>query len=120
MRKSIWQEIKEQPPHIREIFMWVCVVAIFSVIGFSWFSSTTKQFALLVNPENAQPNADQLAQNQATPTSPFATISKSWSDLMANIGQLFNFTQKTNDIRIENKNLPEVPPNILPLSGDKK
>jgi hypothetical protein len=119
MSKSIWQEIKEQPDHIREVFMWVCVIAVFSVIGFSWFRSTSKQLVALVNPEQAQQDQIASAKEDST-SSPFATISKSWKSLTANIGELFNFTQKSNDIQINSKRLPVVEPNVLPLSADKK
>jgi len=115
--KGILEEIKEQPPHIREIFMWVCVVMTFSVIGFSWFRSTTKQFVALVNPEQARQD-QMLAQNAPKSSSPFATISKSFDSLKASLAELFNFAGKTNNIQIENDQ-PRVEPNLLPLSGNR-
>jgi len=123
MSKNIWQEIKEQPPHIREIFMWVCVVAVFSVVGYSWFQSTTKQFVAMVNPDLARQN-QTLAENQKAPTTPFGTLARSWQDLRANINELFNFADKPNSIQIENivnvSPLPAVKPNLLPLPGKRK
>ena len=99
--------------------MWACVIVVFSVVGFSWFRSTSKQLVALVNPEQAQ--QDQMAEaKQGNTSSPFATISQSWKNLTANIGELFNFTQKSNDIQITNQKLPEIEPNLLPLSADKK
>lgn len=118
MAKGILEEIRSQPPHIREVFMWMSVVIVFSVVGFSWFKTTSKQFVALVNPDQAQQNADMLAEDQNKSILPFATISKSWKSLSAGILELFDFTQKTNNIQIENKQ-PEVKPNLLPLAGDK-
>jgi hypothetical protein len=119
MAKGILEEIRNQPPHIREIFMWVCVVLTFSVVGFSWFKSTTRQFAALVNPEQYK-NSDMLAEKEEQ--SPFATISKAWGGLTANIKELFDFSGKANSIEIENGSSGQkaVEPNLLPLTGDRK
>jgi len=119
MIKGILREIREQPPHIREIFMWLCVVATFSVIGYSWFRTTTKQFVALVNPEAAKQEMILAQQNQNQSQSPFATIAASWKNLTANISELFDFAKKTNDIQVENQQLPQIKPNLLPLSGNK-
>jgi hypothetical protein len=120
MAKGILEEIRSQPSHIREVFMWVSVVIVFSVVGFSWFRTTSKQFVALVNPEQAQQNADMLAEDQDNKLLPFATISKSWKSLSAGISELFDFTQKTNSIQIENKQSEvKIKPNLLPLAGDK-
>ncbi len=118
--KSLLEEIREQPPHIREVFMWVCVVITFSVVSFAWFRSTTKQIIAMVNPDQVEVSSG-LAQN----TSPFATIFSSVKDLQANIGELFNFANKSTSLEIQGsnttqtKNLP-LPPQKLPLSKNKK
>jgi cytosine/uracil/thiamine/allantoin permease len=123
MAKGIWEEIKSQPSHVREFFMWVCVVGVFSVIGFAWFKTTSTEFVALVNPEQARENSRALAQNQTSDQSPFATILNSTKGLWANIAVLFDFTKKTNNIQIDNQTqnqrLPDVEPNLLPLSGNK-
>lgn len=116
MSKSLWQEIKEQPDHIREIFMWVCVVAIFSVVGFSWFKSTASDFVALVNPSSVQTDQSALAKDSGQ--SPFATIFSAFGGLKASMAELFDFAKKTSDIQIRNE-LPQVEPNLLPLSGDR-
>ena len=124
MKKNIWQEIKEQPPHIRETFMWLCVVVSFSVIGYAWFRTTADQFVALVNPERARQET-QLA-NANDKTSPFATINSSLKDFSASILELIDFTKKTNNFEIKNNSArgpleqPIVPPQQLPLSGNKK
>src|SRR3989344_4996755 len=91
--RSILNEIREQPEHIRHIFMWLCVVITFSVIGFVWFRSTSKQFVALMHPEEAQERAlaekeGTLRQAQGKQPSPFATIFGFWGDLQANISEL--------------------------------
>jgi hypothetical protein len=121
--RSILQEIKEQPPHIREMFMWVCVVITFSVIGFAWFKTTSIQFVALLNPGQIE-ETRALAQKEEP--SPFATLYLSFKDLTANIVQLFDFS-KTNDLEINNSivlppaeiNQPIISPQKMPLSGEK-
>lgn len=121
--KSILEEIREQPPHIRELFMWVCVVITFSIIGFAWFRSTTKQFVALLHPEQIEQN-QALAKAKENKVTPFATIFSSIKDLTANIGELFNLAKKANNFEIQGKtstnNEKPVQPRRLPLSGNKE
>lgn len=119
--KSIWQEIREQPPHIRELFMWVSVVITFSVIGFAWFRATTKQFVALLNPPQAG-EARILAEERNQPPSPFATLFVSIKDLRATIGELFNLARAPSDFEIdkgERQEAPPIAPRKLPLTGEK-
>lgn len=100
--------------------MWVCVVVVFSVVGFSWFKTTSQQFVALVNPDKAQINADQLAEDKENNILPLATISKSWGSLRATIAEMFDFARKNNNIQIQvEQEQSEIKPNFLPLSGDK-
>lgn len=122
--KSILEEIRQQPEHIRHIFMWTLVVITFSMVGFVWFRQTTKQFVALLHPEEAQERA--LAQqleirNQKLvtkkPSSPFATIFSTIGDLRANISELLAGSK--GDLNINNGQLtPEeqLPPQKLPIS----
>lgn len=116
--KSLLQEIKEQPEHIRHVFMWVCVVIVFSVVGFVWFKSTEKKFVALLNPEQAQ-ESQALAEKAKTQTpSPFATIFSSWGELKANISELFLGKQASFDVNNSGVKPTEepLPPQKLPLS----
>lgn len=118
--KGILDEIKQQPPHIREIFMWVCVVITFSIIGYAWFRVTTKQFVALLNPEQAE-ETRALAQEKTAPL-PFATILTALKDLRANIFELFDLSRKTNNFEIENPGAAPsktVAPQKLPLAPNK-
>lgn len=114
-------EIRSQPPHIREIFMWACVVIVFSVVGFVWFRSTSKQFVALLHPEEAEERAlaeknSDSNQADAGQPSPFATIFESISDLRANISELLTGSKK--DLYFINEQLiPKdvTPPHKLPI-----
>lgn len=123
MRK-ILHEIHSQPAHIRELFMWLCVVITFSVIGFVWFRSTSRQFVALMNPKTEQERV--LAQkpetrNQKLATrklpSPLATILTSWRNLQANISELFVGPKSNLEINngISGPEKP-VPAQKLPIS----
>lgn len=119
--KSILDEIRQQPPHIREIFMWVSVVITFSIIGFAWFRSTTKQFVALLNPNEIQ-QTSQFAKEEKI--SPFSTFTSSLKDLRANLGELFNLAKRQNNFEVQggkevNTQEP-ILPQKLPLSGNKE
>jgi hypothetical protein len=120
--KSILDEIRRQPDHIREVFMWVFVVIIFSVVGFAWFRSTEKQFVALLNPDQAQEQRILAEKNKAKEgPSPFAMIGNSFSGLKASIAELF-LGIKSNDFEIRNEGAGptvSVPPQELPISGEK-
>lgn len=128
--KSILKEIKEQPSHIREMFMWLCVIIVFSVVGFVWFTSTAKQFVALVNPEQAAQD-QALAQNSQPANgdnnqSPFATIALSFKGISASISELLGFVGNTNNFEIKNNQsetanngVEIIEPQKLPLSKDK-
>lgn len=114
--KSILDEIRQQPEHIRHIFMWVCVVIVFSVVGFIWFRQTTKQFVALLHPEEAEVRA--LAEkNKPKQPSPFATIFGTIGDLRANISELLGGPKPSLDVNGGASTTEEqLPPQKLPLS----
>ena len=85
---GILDEIKEQPEHIRHVFMWVLVVITFSVVGFAWFRNTEKRFIALLNPEQVQEERALAEKNKTNVPLPFATIFNAWDDLKANISEL--------------------------------
>ena len=118
--KSLIKEIREQPEHIRHVFMWVMVLITFSVVGFAWFNSTQKKFVALLNPEAAKADQMLAAKNKPQGFSPFATISNSIKDLQANISELFSGQQldlNLNNVKVQNQEV--LPPQTLPLGGDK-
>lgn len=119
---KLFEEIRSQPPHIRELFMWLCVVITFSVIGFAWFRSTAHQFVALLNPgEGTEETSRALAGSQQP--SAFNTISQSASALKASLFDIFNVKTKpasfdTNQRDIYEKNNP-IPPSLFPPTGSK-
>lgn len=123
--KSLLDEIRQQPEHIRHIFMWTCVVIVFSVIGFVWFRSTTKQFVALLHPEEAQERAlaekeKTLRQAQGRQPSPFATLFNSFGSLKADISELIGGSDRKVNVNggSAGSGVPEkdVPPQKLPVT----
>ena len=85
---KLLDEIREQPLHIRKLFMWTSVVITFSLVGFVWLNNTKNNVvALLQTKPSGAPDERALAQTTEEP-SPFAAIGKAFSNLRANIGEL--------------------------------
>ncbi len=118
--KQLIKEIRQQPEHIRHVFMWVLVLITFSVVGFTWFRSTQKKIVALLNPEAAQAEQALAANSKPQEFSPFATIGNSLNDLKANISELFGGQQldlNANNATLGNQEI--LPPQTLPVEGDK-
>ncbi len=111
---KILDEIKQQPEHIRQMFMWVLVVITFSVVGFVWFRSTEKKLVALLNPGKAQESAALAEKSEAGILSPFATIFDAWGELRANISELLLGGPTSFDVGNE-----EIQPAQEPLSPQK-
>lgn len=124
MIKELIKEIRQQPEHIRSLFMWSFVVIVSSVIGFVWFRNTQREFVALLNPERAQENRALASNNDQNNTpSPFASIGSVFGGFMANISELVNI-KKTNNFEITNSYNSQldsrpITPHKLPTSGDK-
>lgn len=107
------KEIREQPEHIRAIFMWLSVFIVFSLVVFVWFSSFQQKLVFLLSPEK-----EETVEQE----SPLAVIGQSMSDLKATIADLFGLAGGT---KIETEvidNLEKrfnIEPRLLPLSEDK-
>lgn len=120
MIKQLVREIRQQPEHIRLIFMWTFVVITFSVVGFAWFQSTSKEYLALLNPDQAQDTRALAAKDDKKTPSPFATILSSFGDLKANISDLFVGKSASVDVGdAQDIQQPEVPAQTFPLSADK-
>lgn len=103
--KSLIREIRQQPLHIRKIFMWTFVVITFSGIGYLGFQQTTGNFVALLNPKTA-------AEQEAVPdtnASPFALIRDSWQSLRASIGNAFSNQDLFDQVRQQPSVAPVVP-----------
>lgn len=119
---KFFEEIRKQPPHIRELFMWLCVVITFSIISFAWFRSTTHQFVALLNPQGGAEETNR-ALADARQQSAFETISQSVSVLRASFFDIFSIKAKpasfdANQRDIYEKNNP-IPPSFFPPTGQK-
>ena len=106
---KLLDEIRRQPLHIRQIFMWCMVVITFSVIGLTYFRSTKKEILALLNPQEVTNTQDGPV---APERSPFALIFDSFSDLKANISELIR-GNNTPLIQTQTIQTP-VPPQKLP------
>ena len=115
--RSVLDEIRQQPEHIRHVFMWTMVVITFSVVGLL-FRQTTKQFVALLHPEEAEVRA--LAEKPTQTALAFATIFATMDDLRANISELLAGPKQSVDVN-NGQSAPEeqLPPQTLPLSEDK-
>src|SRR3989344_4667277 len=109
MKKSLLQEIRSQPEHIRHIMMWLCVVTSFSLVALVWFRSTQARFVAMLNPAERleEPAADRFADrdfrkleedrilaSKEESSSPLASIINSFSILRASIGELLGSSQQ--------------------------
>ena len=114
--------MRSQPEHIRHMLMWLCVVIVFSLIGFVWFKSTQTKFVAMLHPEEVKELQRKLAQDQVAPSSILATITLSFNLLRASLGELvgghstdFQSVDQPDPV-LENNNGGK---NLLPLSGDR-
>ena len=110
--KKLLNEIREQPEHIREIFMWVMVVMTFSVVGFFTMRSTFGRLAVLINPDAADSENTTVIVKDKQNNSPLDLLGESASDIKANLSDLFKSSDDGN-VEILNDAEP-VPPVRLP------
>lgn len=101
---KLLDEIRQQPLHIRHLFMWTMVAITFSVIGFLWFQETKNNFVALLNPKQQQ---EQTAV--ASEPSPFSAIGRSLKSLQANISELFRGKPATQDATSQPSFSPVIP-----------
>ena len=105
------KEIRNQPEHIRAIFMWLSVFIVFSLIIVVWAGSFQQKLILLLNSPDKTPLAKQ--------ESPLGVIGKSFSDLKAVILDLTGLaTGKKNQAEVID-NLEkrfDIEPRLLPIS----
>lgn len=117
----MFKEINKQPEHIREIFMWLSVFIVFSLIGFVWFKSFQEKMIVLLNPELEPEEQESLSYALA----PFVVLKNGVKDLRSsfvNIGGLFGFLNSDDfeDIDSSFKKSQKIEnPNLLPISEKK-
>ena len=121
---NMLKEIREQPEHIREIFMWLSVLIVFSLVGFVWAKSFQERIVVLLNPETTPEVAEE--ESFASSVAPFGVIKNSVASMrdgVANLSALFGFLQKTpNAEEIDSafrKSQEITEPRLLPLTENK-
>lgn len=138
MKKSLLEEIRSQPEHIRHIMMWLCVITSFSLVALVWFRSTQARFVAMLNPPERleAPAADRFADRDLRKTeeerilaakeenspSPLASIRNSFGLLRASLGELLGSSQEEILRSGEGQTLKNPSLNQtkgFPLSGDK-
>ena len=118
----MFKEINNQPDHIREIFMWLCVVIVFSSIALVGFRQTEKRLVALVNPEAQEKNKEKATKFTARISeSPLGDISIYFKDLKAAITDIFNinFSRTLEEGNAGGQDKVEISPALLPLAGEK-
>ncbi len=109
MRKLL-SEIRSQPHHIRNIFMWVCTAIVFSLIFFYWVRQTRQEFSLLLNKETPTVEIQDTQERSI-----FANISAVADDIQASINTLLGRSDRT----VNNDDLNatgNIQPRPLPLA----
>ncbi len=119
---SLLKELREQPNHIKAIFLWTGVVISCSVVGVIWFQSTKQQFISLMHGGNP-PEQTDTGFAEAKSQSPFATIKDTLHSMTANISSIVQgdsasiFTVTDTNATISTT---PVPPASLPLGSDRQ
>ncbi len=117
--KKIIQEIRNQPPHVRELATVLCTIVVVAIVGLVWFRSFQKDIYAMLNPDQQPQAQDKLFAQQSK--SLFGSILQVFSDGKAQISNLFSNSSQT-DIT-NNPTASTVPSNIqahpLPVSNSK-
>ena len=119
---SLLDEIRKQPQSTREIMFALCVVTTISLIGLVWFHSFRGNLYALLEPEDGQVSDKFFAEN-GKPPSIFANLSGAFSNLRANVSDMFQIFEGSVDINgdqnAEGPNISPTPtadrPYILPV-----
>ena len=106
------KEIRNQPEYIREIFMWVSVVIVSSLVLFGWLKSTQNKIYALINPDAVAQERALAEANKANQPSLFANITGSLGGIKNSLNEFFG-GEKFNSA---SDNQPEVEANKLPVT----
>lgn len=109
---KLLDEIRAQPTSIRHLFMWTCVVIVFSFVGYWYLRETKSDIIALANP-SASPVPGTPDDSTG---SPFAAIGKSWKSLRASISELIQGDKKSaSQSRAQDRPTQSpIPPQRLP------
>ena len=107
------KEIRNQPSHIRTLFMWLSVFIVFSAVVFVWANSFQQKLVFMLAPAEEK----AVVGNR----SPFALVGSSVGGLKATIFDLFGLAAGTKEydeiIRsMEERVEQKIKPRLLPIS----
>ncbi|PJE50357.1 MAG: hypothetical protein COV29_04235 [Candidatus Yanofskybacteria bacterium CG10_big_fil_rev_8_21_14_0_10_36_16] len=110
---NILQEIRKQPEHIREIFMWISVFVVSSLVIFTWFKSAQDDMYAMLHPEEVEQQRILAEQEKENQPSLFAAIGGSVSGFKDTILELVGV--KEDLPQQGDSGQPDVGPQRLPL-----
>ena len=110
-------DIQNQPHRTRLVFMWLFLVASFTIVLLIWYLTTRAQVVGLVNPARTRQQAIAMANTGRS--SGLATIGLGWSSFLGNLNVALG--GKPNEITIYQEPTPikhpfPIAPRTLPVS----
>ena len=127
MKKFIYN-VREQPHHVRHIYMWVSVVIVGTIIGTIWFSTSRRYVLAVVRPSTSMSD-EYYAQKERYRgrgiQGNLAQISDSFGGVFEDIGKLFGRSANTRNSNPANQGsvwygtepAPAVDPGRLPVAN---
>lgn len=109
---KLLDEIRQQPLHIRKIFMWCMVVITFSMVGLWYANSTKNQIVALLNTNPPAGTQNSAVAEESQGSSPFALMARTLRDLRAQISSFF--ARETPTLLPPRNTAAPVPPQQLP------
>ena len=113
---KLFKEIQGQPEHIKEVFVWLCAIIVFSVVLLAGFRQTEEKLVALINPEVFKGEETFIAKEESKLPSPLASFGEYFKSLRASVTDIFNFKGGTNEVEVKNDIKSDIPPALLPLA----
>jgi len=114
---SLFEDIRRQPRHVREMMFALCVVITVSLVGLIWFRSFEKNIFVLMNPDPKKQEQFFAERAKNTPTL-VASFQSTYGVLKAGISQIF-LLGDSKDIEKTDTVAPSQKTYLLPLPGKK-
>lgn len=109
---KILEEIRQQPVHIRKLFMWSLVTVSFSFVGMLWFADTKQNVLALMGNASVREVTDS---SEKKVESPFGMIGKSFGSLKAEISGLFSGSAPSSETAKDQPEQSALPAQPLPV-----
>ncbi len=114
---SLFDDIRNQPRHIREMMFAFCVVITVSLVGLIWFRSFEKNIFVLMNPDPKKQEQFFAERAKNTPTL-VASFNTTYSVLRGAISNIFLLGNGGSIEKVE-VNQSDQKTYLLPLPGNK-